>query len=114
MTILRYFNPAGAHPSGLLGEDPRGPPANLFPSVAAACSGTGPGLRLLGNDWDTRDGSGERDFVHVVDLARGHLAAVARSQPGCRVFNLGTGRGSTVLEVSRKILQDTQNKKNLQ
>ena len=101
MTALRYFNPVGAHPSGLLGEDPQGTPNNLMPYIAQVAIGRRPALRIFGNDYPTFDGTGVRDYLHVVDLADGHLAALAhgRGQPGLHVFNLGTGRGHSVLEV---------------
>lgn len=101
MTALRYFNPVGAHPSGLLGEDPQGTPNNLMPYIAQVAIGRRPALRIFGNDYPTFDGTGVRDYLHVVDLADGHLAALAhgRGKPGLHVFNLGTGRGHSVLEV---------------
>ncbi|MEA3299209.1 MAG: UDP-glucose 4-epimerase GalE [Pseudomonadota bacterium] len=97
--ILRYFNPVGAHPSGLIGEDPAGIPNNLLPFVAQVAIGKLPRLKVFGGDYPTRDGTGVRDYLHVVDLARGHLAALERLAPGCGVCNLGTGRGYSVLEV---------------
>jgi len=100
---LRYFNPIGAHPSGRIGEDPRGVPENLLPYVAQVAVGLRPALRVFGDDYDTPDGTGVRDYLHVVDLALGHLAAldylVARNRP--ITVNLGTGRGHSVLEVVR-------------
>lgn len=104
VTLLRYFNPAGAHPSGEIGEDPQGIPNNLFPFVAQVAVGVREELNIFGDDFDTKDGTGCRDYVHVEDLACGHVSAVQQlvSQdtcPGVRVFNLGTGRGYTVLEV---------------
>ncbi|MGA2552055.1 MAG: UDP-glucose 4-epimerase GalE [Burkholderiaceae bacterium] len=101
IALLRYFNPVGAHESGLIGEDPVGIPNNLFPYVSQVASGRLERLRVHGNDYATRDGTGERDYVHVVDLARGHLAALAAIErfSGAVPLNLGTGRGSTVLEV---------------
>ncbi|MFG0229658.1 UDP-glucose 4-epimerase GalE [Achromobacter sp. 413638] len=101
IATLRYFNPVGAHESGLIGEDPSGIPNNLMPFVARVASGRLPLLRVFGRDWPTPDGTGVRDYVHVVDLARGHIAALAalkRGQGGFTV-NLGTGRGYSVLEV---------------
>ena len=97
---LRYFNPVGAHPSGRIGEDPRGEPQNLFPYLARVAVGTLPKLRVFGDDYDTRDGTGVRDFIHVTDLAQGHLAAIetlSRQEKSFTV-NLGTGRGYSVLE----------------
>lgn len=97
-TILRYFNPVGAHESGLIGEDPHGPPNNLLPYVAQVAVGKREYVTVHGNDYDTPDGTGVRDYIHVVDLAKGHVAALEHLQPGCNVFNLGTGRGVSVLE----------------
>lgn len=99
--ILRYFNPAGAHASGLIGEDPMGTPANLFPYVARVALGVFPEIQVFGNDYPTPDGTGVRDYLHVSDLAEGHvcsLEALARTGEG-HVVNLGTGRGYSVLEV---------------
>jgi UDP-glucose 4-epimerase len=99
--LLRYFNPIGAHPSGLIGEDPAGLPNNLLPFVAQVAIGRRPALAVYGNDYPTRDGTGVRDYIHVVDLAVGHLKAIDKlaAKPGLAVFNLGTGCGSSVLEV---------------
>jgi UDP-glucose 4-epimerase len=103
--LLRYFNPVGAHPSGIIGEDPRGTPNNLVPFVAQVAVGRQPRLRVYGNDYPTADGTGVRDYIHVVDLAQGHVAALAklmdRAAPRESVVNLGTGRGHSVLEVVR-------------
>lgn len=101
--ILRYFNPVGAHPSGLIGEDPRGIPNNLMPFVAQVAVGRREKLAVFGNDYPTTDGTGVRDYIHVVDLARGHVAALNRlfSQSGGFTVNLGTGRGYSVLEAVR-------------
>ena len=100
---LRYFNPAGAHPSGLIGEDPQGIPNNLMPNIAQVAVGARDRLRVFGSDYPTRDGTGIRDFIHVVDLARGHIAALETLQRERRGFtvNLGTGRGVSVLEAVR-------------
>lgn len=99
---LRYFNPVGAHPSGLIGEDPNGIPNNLFPFIAQVAVGKLPRLKVFGGDYPTRDGTGVRDYIHVCDLAAGHVAAIdylAREKnPGATVFNLGTGKGVSVLE----------------
>lgn len=97
---LRYFNPVGAHPSGRMGEDPQGLPDNLLPFIARVAVGKLPALRVFGNDYDTRDGTGIRDFVHVMDLARGHVAALEFLERERRSItaNLGTGRGYSVLE----------------
>lgn len=105
VVLLRYFNPVGAHESGLIGEDPAGPPNNLMPFVLQVAVGRRPELTVFGDDYDTPDGTAVRDYIHVVDLANGHLAAlewVAKQDAGvscCEVFNLGTGKGSSVLEV---------------
>ena len=100
---LRYFNPVGAHPSGLIGEDPAGIPNNLMPFALQVAAGKRPQLSVFGGDWPTPDGTGVRDYIHVVDLARGHLAALAKlpQVEGCVPVNLGTGRGSSVLDVVR-------------
>ncbi|MEU3019373.1 UDP-glucose 4-epimerase GalE [Nocardiopsis sp. NPDC007018] len=97
---LRYFNPIGAHPSGLIGEDPQGVPNNLFPYIAQVAAGLRERLSVFGDDYDTPDGTGVRDYLHVVDLAGGHLAAVDHlaDTSGHRYYNLGTGRGTSVLE----------------
>jgi len=99
--ILRYFNPVGAHESGRLGEDPRGVPNNLMPYVAQVAVGRRARLSVFGDDYDTPDGTGVRDYIHVVDLAQGHVQALARllSTPGSLLVNLGTGRGYSVLEL---------------
>ncbi|UCE30729.1 MAG: UDP-glucose 4-epimerase GalE [Burkholderiales bacterium] len=99
--ILRYFNPVGAHPSGAIGEDPRGIPNNLMPYVAQVAVGRRDLLRVFGGDWPTPDGTGVRDYIHVVDLARGHVAALERlfAAPGAWRVNLGTGRGYSVLDM---------------
>ena len=102
VTLLRYFNPVGAHPSGLIGEDPRGVPNNLMPYVAQVAVGRLPELRVFGRDYPTRDGTGVRDYLHVVDLAAGHVRALGRAGAGgLLTVNLGTGRGCSVLEVVR-------------
>jgi UDP-glucose 4-epimerase len=104
---LRYFNPVGAHESGLIGEDPRGTPNNLMPYVAQVAVGRREYLQVFGNDYPTPDGTGVRDYIHVVDLAEGHVAALARllDHPGSPTVNLGTGRGHSVLEVVRAYAQ---------
>lgn len=101
--LLRYFNPVGAHPSGRIGEDPRGEPNNLMPYIAQVAGGRLARLRIFGNDYVTKDGTGVRDYLHVMDVARAHLDAIAyaRGGTGCEVFNIGTGRGYSVLEVIR-------------
>lgn len=101
--ILRYFNPVGAHESGLVGECPLGVPNNLLPFVAQVAIGRQEKLQIWGNDYDTPDGTGIRDFIHVVDLASGHLSALRQlRQPGVLTVNLGTGNGSSVLDVVRR------------
>jgi len=99
--ILRYFNPVGAHASGRIGEDPRGVPNNLMPYVAQVAIGRRPRLSVFGDDYDTPDGTGVRDYIHVVDLAQGHVKALERllGTPGSLLVNLGTGRGYSVLEL---------------
>ena len=101
VALLRYFNPIGAHPSGLIGEDPNGIPNNLVPYIAKVAVGKLEKVHVFGNDYPTPDGTGVRDYIHVVDLARGHAAALdySRSHPGWEAINLGTGRGSSVLEI---------------
>ncbi|MFG6465141.1 UDP-glucose 4-epimerase GalE [Roseateles sp. BYS87W] len=103
LCALRYFNPVGAHPSGRLGEDPQGIPNNLMPFIAQVAVGRRPALQIFGRDYPTGDGTGVRDYIHVQDLAAGHLAALGHvhDRPGWHVFNLGTGRGNSVLEVLR-------------
>lgn len=99
--VLRYFNPVGAHKSGEIGEDPRGIPDNLFPYVSQVAVGRREKLQVFGNDYDTKDGTGVRDYIHVMDLAEGHVAALTSclSAPGLFAVNLGTGQGSSVLEI---------------
>ncbi|MBR1277484.1 UDP-glucose 4-epimerase GalE [Bradyrhizobium sp. AUGA SZCCT0283] len=102
IAILRYFNPVGAHESGLIGEDPMGIPNNLLPFVAQVAIGKREKLVIWGNDYETPDGTGIRDFIHVVDLASGHLSALSHLKvPGVLTANLGTGSGASVLEVIR-------------
>ena len=105
--LLRYFNPIGAHPSGLIGEDPKGIPNNLMPYITQVAVGRLPRLRVFGNDYPTPDGTGVRDYIHVMDLARGHLAALrhALNHRGAEAYNLGTGRGYSVLEVVKAFEQ---------
>ena len=100
VTLLRYFNPIGAHESGLLGEDPKGIPNNLMPYIMKVAAGQLECLGVFGNDYDTPDGTGVRDYIHVVDLARGHVAAIEKyATPGVHICNLGTGKGFSVLEL---------------
>ncbi|WP_087023136.1 UDP-glucose 4-epimerase GalE [Thaumasiovibrio subtropicus] len=101
ITLLRYFNPVGAHPSGLLGEDPNGLPNNLMPFIAQVAVGRREKLSIYGDDYSTTDGTGVRDYIHVMDLAAGHLAALkqASGNRGLHTYNLGTGKGTSVLEL---------------
>ena len=101
VVLLRYFNPIGAHQSGLIGEDPKGIPNNLVPYVAQVAVGKLKAVQIYGNDYDTPDGTGVRDYIHVCDLATGHVAALnwMNGREGVEVFNLGTGKGTSVLEV---------------
>lgn len=103
IAILRYFNPVGAHESGLIGEDPNGIPNNLLPYIAQVAIGKLPELAVFGNDYPTSDGTGVRDYIHVVDLAEGHLLALEalKARTGAHVWNLGTGQGYSVLEMVR-------------
>ncbi|KAK5662694.1 hypothetical protein OQA88_8610 [Cercophora sp. LCS_1] len=106
IVALRYFNPVGCDPSGLLGENPRGEAANLFPVIAQVLTGARSSLDIFGSDWDTRDGTAIRDFIHVLDVARGHIAALdwnANKGGGFRAFNLGSGNGTTVLEAVKSL-----------
>ena len=99
--LLRYFNPIGAHPSGKMGEDPRGIPNNLMPYIAKVAIGKLEKVHVFGNDYPTPDGTGVRDYIHVVDLARGHVCAIQKLETKCGLFicNLGTGHGYSVLDV---------------
>ena len=97
VSLLRYFNPVGAHKSGLIGEDPNGIPNNLMPYVTKVARGKLEKLRIFGNDYDTPDGTGVRDYIHVADLARGHVNALEKLEEGVNVHNLGTGRGTSVM-----------------
>ncbi|XP_073299476.1 UDP-glucose 4-epimerase GEPI48-like [Primulina huaijiensis] len=100
--LLRYFNPVGAHPTGYIGEDPRGIPNNLMPFVQQVAVGRRPALTVFGTDYGTNDGTGVRDYIHVVDLADGHISALNKlsdTSVGCEVYNLGTGKGTSVLEM---------------
>ena len=101
--LLRYFNPIGADPSGEIGEDPEGVPNNLMPYITQVASGVRERLTIFGNDYDTPDGTGVRDYIHVSDLARAHIKALefVENNTGCEVFNIGTGRGTSVLELVR-------------
>lgn len=99
VSLLRYFNPVGAHESGLIGEAPNGIPNNLMPYVTQVAKGKLAQLRIFGNDYPTADGTGVRDYIHVVDLAEGHVAALEQLTAGVHVYNLGTGRGTSVLDL---------------
>ena len=109
VVLLRYFNPIGAHPSGLIGEKPSGIPNNLMPYVTQVAVGIRPKLNVFGNDYPTPDGTGVRDYIHVVDLAKGHVAALDYSgdHKGCEIFNLGTGKGYSVLELVKSFEEAT-------
>jgi UDP-glucose 4-epimerase len=97
--ILRYFNPVGAHVSGRIGENPLGVPNNLVPYITQVAAGKREALSIFGDDYDTPDGTGLRDYIHVVDLARAHVAALDHGQTGASVFNVGTGKGASVMEL---------------
>ncbi len=101
IVLLRYFNPIGAHPSGKIGENPNGIPNNLMPYITQVAVGKMPFLRVFGNDYPTHDGTGVRDYIHVVDLAKGHVKALDRIKAGCglAIYNLGTGKGYSVLDI---------------
>lgn len=101
IALLRYFNPIGAHDSGLIGENPKGIPNNLMPYIIKVAVGELPQLNIFGNDYDTKDGTGVRDYIHVVDLARGHISALKKvmNSKGVDTYNLGTGKGYSVLEL---------------
>ena len=111
--MLRYFNPVGAHESGLIGEEPKGIPNNLMPYVVRVASGELKELSIFGNDYDTPDGTGVRDYIHVVDLAKGHLAALNKLDKegsGLYIYNLGTGTGYSVLDMVKAFEEITGNK----
>ena len=101
IVLLRYFNPIGAHPSGRIGENPNGIPNNLMPYITQVAVGKREQLGVFGNDYDTPDGTGVRDYIHVVDLARGHVSALQAIERNCglAIYNLGTGRGYSVLDI---------------
>lgn len=109
VALLRYFNPVGAHPSGRIGEDPNGIPNNLMPNITQVAAGRRPHLRVFGNDYPTPDGTGVRDYIHVVDLAVGHVKALEKvlGSRGAEAYNLGTGRGYSVLELVRAFEETT-------
>lgn len=99
VALLRYFNPVGAHQSGRIGENPKGIPNNLMPYITQVASGKLEKLRIFGDDYPTEDGTGVRDYIHVMDLAEGHVAALEQLQQGTHIFNLGTGKGTSVLQL---------------
>ena len=109
IALLRYFNPVGAHKSGMIGEAPRGIPNNLMPYVSQVAVGKREYLSVFGDDYNTADGTGSRDYIHVVDLAKGHVKAIewVSSGTGCEAFNLGTGNGTTVLELVKAFVDAT-------
>lgn len=104
VTLLRYFNPIGAHASGLIGEDPKGIPNNLMPYITRVAKGTLKQLSVFGDDYDTIDGTGVRDYIHVVDLAKGHVRAIETMAAGARVYNLGTSQGTSVLQLVHRFM----------
>ncbi|EDV23054.1 uncharacterized protein TRIADDRAFT_57929 [Trichoplax adhaerens] len=110
--LLRYFNPVGAHESGVIGEDPRGIPNNLMPYVSQVCVGKREYLTIFGNDYDTHDGTGVRDYVHVVDLAAAHALAIDKmeGEHGCKIYNLGSGKGISVLDIIKEFEKASGNK----
>jgi UDP-glucose 4-epimerase len=109
VAVLRYFNPIGAHASGLIGEDPNGIPNNLMPYITKVAMGKLPMLHVFGNDYDTHDGTGVRDYIHVVDLAKAHLRAleVIKERRGVDYFNIGTGNGYSVLDIVKAYKEAT-------
>lgn len=109
VALLRYFNPVGAHKSGLIGEAPKGIPNNLMPYISQVAVGKRTHLNVFGDDYNTSDGTGSRDYIHVVDLAKGHVKAIewVISNKGCEAFNLGTGKGTTVLELRQAFVDAT-------
>jgi UDP-glucose 4-epimerase len=105
VSLLRYFNPVGAHKSGLIGENPNGIPNNLLPYISKVAKGELEKLSIFGDDYDTEDGTGIRDYIHVVDLAEGHVKSIENLRPGVNIFNLGTGKGTSVLELVKAFEQ---------
>ena len=114
ITILRYFNPIGAHESGLIGESPNGIPNNLMPYILKVANGTLPHLNVFGDDYDTPDGTGVRDYIHVVDLAKGHVKAIDKKSniSGVHIYNLGTGHGYSVLDIIKTFEKENDMKLN--
>jgi len=108
VTLLRYFNPVGAHESGLIGEDPNGIPNNLMPFVTRVAKGKLEKLSIFGDNYDTVDGTGVRDYIHVVDLAKGHVKAIEHLTEGVHIYNLGTGKGTSVLELVHAFIKENQ------
>lgn len=98
-TLLRHFNPIGNHSSGLIGEDPNGIPNNIIPIIMNVARGKGEELKVFSNDYNTPDGIRRRDYIHVIDLAKGHLAAMEHMKPGVQIYSLGTGQPTSVLEL---------------
>lgn len=105
IALLRYFNPVGAHESGLIGESPTGIPNNLMPYITQVAKGKRAGLRIFGNDYATIDGTGVRDYLHVCDLAQGHIVALNQVASGVHIYNLGTGHGTSVLQMVKAFEQ---------
>lgn len=105
VVLLRYFNPIGAHDSGLIGEDPNGLPNNLMPYITKVAKGVLPKLSIFGDDYETDDGTGVRDYIHVVDLAEGHVASIEKIGSGVHAYNLGTGKGTSVLELVNAFIE---------
>lgn len=105
VSLLRYFNPIGAHESGLIGEEPNGIPNNLMPYISKVAKGQLKKLKIFGDDYDTIDGTGVRDYIHVIDLAKGHVNAIEKLNCGVNVYNLGTGRGTSVLELVNAFIE---------
>lgn len=108
ISLLRYFNPVGAHESCLIGEEPNGVPNNLMPYITKVARGELSVLKVFGNDYDTVDGTGVRDYIHVMDLAEGHLAALEKLDNGVNIYNLGTGKGTSVLEMIKNLRKSTE------
>jgi UDP-glucose 4-epimerase len=108
VTLLRYFNPVGAHESGVIGEVPNGVPNNLMPYITQVAKGIREKLYIYGNDYETVDGTGVRDYIHVVDLAKGHLSALKSNKSAINIYNLGTGKGTSVLELVNTFMNTNQ------
>mgnify|MGYP002247572464 CR=1 FL=1 len=115
VVLLRYFNPIGAHKSGLIGENPNGIPNNLMPYITQVAVGKLKELGVFGNDYDTPDGTGVRDYIHVVDLAKGHVKAVKKLEDnsGLSIYNLGTGKGYSVLDIVKNFVSCDRNQNSL-